>query len=207
MEAEDFPTSQNTTSTAQHDTKQPTALKEAEDFATTLHRTLPASPCRHVHSAQQPTASKEAEDFPPAPANTGPSCTQHTTASKEAEDFTPSQQRLIALYAEMADLTRPECARCRVPHSCCEDIYCEMAIRWAAEHWGVQLERQPGGRGTRGGLPLMGPNGCTAAPHLRPICTVHTCDVNSLGCKKGDPAWTRRYFELREQLEELDYDW
>ena len=26
----------------------------------------------------------------------------------------------------------------------------------------------------------------TAAPHLRPICTAHTCETNEHGCKRGD---------------------
>lgn len=50
-------------------------------------------------------------------------------------------------------------------------------------------------------LPFMGSDGCIVAPHLRPICTVHTCDINSLGFKKGDPDWTKRYFALRAKLE------
>jgi len=108
--------------------------------------------------------------------------------------------KLVVLYQQMADLTTPECAgTCRVPHSCCDPMYCDLTIEYAKDHWDVEL--QPTGHPR---LPLMGPNGCTAAPHLRPLCTVHTCQINGLGFKPGDPAWTKRYFDLREQLEETE---
>jgi hypothetical protein len=67
---------------------------------------------------------------------------------------------------------------------------------YAQDKWGVTLERTDHPK-----LPLMGPNGCTAEPHLRPICTLHTCDVNSLGFKRGDEEWTRKYFEIRDEIE------
>lgn len=54
-----------------------------------------------------------------------------------------------------------------------------------------------------------GPDGCTAAPHLRPICTMHTCDVNSMGFKvrpAPDPEWTKEYFKLRGQIEDLELE-
>ena len=51
-------------------------------------------------------------------------------------------------------------------------------------------------------LKFMSPTGCVVPPHLRPLCTLHTCDVNGRGFKPNDPAWTARYFALREQLEE-----
>lgn len=119
---------------------------------------------------------------------------------------TRENQELIELYAQMAALTAPECAHtCRCPHSCCSAEYCEQAIEWAQQRWGVQLERANGINLRGEVLPLLGPAGCTAAPHFRPICTLHTCEVNSLGGKRGDPAWTQRYFELREALEEREF--
>ena len=50
-------------------------------------------------------------------------------------------------------------------------------------------------------LKFMGAYGCVVAPHLRPLCTLHTCDINGLGFKKGDLKWTKKYFKLREQIE------
>ncbi len=92
------------------------------------------------------------------------------------------RRRLIALYAELGAHTEPECAgnRCPKPLSCCAPMYCDLASDFAREHWGVKLE--PGWHPT---LPFMGPTGCTVAPHLRPICTAHTCEVNEHGRKRG----------------------
>lgn len=103
---------------------------------------------------------------------------------------------LIALFKEMSDLTAPECAsNCRRPHSCCSPEYCEMAED-AATQQGIKLEA-PMSHPT---LRFMGPNGCVLEPHLRPLCTLHTCAVNSLGFKPGDPEWSRRYHDLRERI-------
>ena len=110
--------------------------------------------------------------------------------------------RLKALYREMYELTRPECGgTCWLPYSCCDDLYCRVTVKWAKEHWGVTLE--PTGHPK---LPLLGEEGCTVEPHLRPICTVHTCEINSLGFKKGDSDWTQRYFQVREQLGSMEME-
>lgn len=73
-----------------------------------------------------------------------------------------------------------------------------MAIEIARE-WGTKLETTD-----HLTLPLMGKNGCTAAPHFRPLCTLHTCRINALGFEPSDPEWTKKYFALREQLAEMD---
>lgn len=111
-----------------------------------------------------------------------------------------ASQKLIDLYRQMYELTEPECRLvCRCPQSCCSPEYCEMAISYAKDRYGITLPVTEHKK-----LPLMGPTGCTAAPYLRPCCTLHTCDINSLGVKKGDPAWTKRYFKLRDEIEELE---
>ena len=51
---------------------------------------------------------------------------------------------------------------------------------------------------------FLAPTGCIVAPHLRPICTVHACCINSIGYKRGDMEWTNRYFELRARIDELE---
>lgn len=116
-----------------------------------------------------------------------------------------NRDKLIALYQQMYEMTEPECRlSCRCPQSCCSPEYCEITIEYAKERWGVDLTR-----GTHPKLPLMGEIGCLAAPHLRPICTLHTCDINSLGFKKGVGKeagnWTKRYFKLRSKIEELEW--
>ena len=109
-------------------------------------------------------------------------------------------QKLVVLYEKMSQLTAPVCANeCRVPKSCCDRMYCEIADEYAKEQ-GVTLTR-----GDHPTLPFMSASGCTVPPHLRPICTVHVCCINSLGFKPNDPKWTKKYFKLREKIEELDY--
>ncbi len=121
-------------------------------------------------------------------------------------------KKLAGLYRKMAEHTGPLCggptcfknARPEEipPNRCCSPEYCEMAIQWAEEIHGVKLDRT--GHPT---LPLMAVEpgkGCTAAPHLRPICTMHACCINSLGFHPDDPKWTDRYFRLRAQIERLE---
>lgn len=109
--------------------------------------------------------------------------------------------KLIELYQAMYKLTEPECScSCKVPRSCCSPEYCEMTISHAKERWGVELVKTDHPR-----LALMGPEGCTAAPHFRPLCTLHTCDISSLGFKPGDRDWDRKYWFLRDQINELEY--
>lgn len=112
-----------------------------------------------------------------------------------------TKNKLIDVYQKMSDLTSPECASvCVIPHSCCSPEYCHMTIQIAKEDWNVELSSTD-----HPTLPLMGPNGCTAAPHLRPICTVHACQVNSLGCKPNDLKWTKMYFKLRSNIDKLKW--
>ena len=107
--------------------------------------------------------------------------------------------KLIVLSQQMYEHTKGECANCRSPHQCCNAMECGVTAQYALEDWGVTLE--PTGHPT---IPFMGPNGCVVPPHLRPICTVHTCDINGMGFKRGPGGmeWTKRYFELREQINE-----
>jgi len=119
---------------------------------------------------------------------------------------------LIVLYAEMAALTEAECATvCGAAYAelmgpayarCCEGNghMCEAAIERATDVFGVTLARVH----HHPTLSLMGPAGCTAAPHYRPLCTIHTCEINSLGFKRGAPEWTDEYFARRERLMELE---
>jgi len=100
---------------------------------------------------------------------------------------------LKTLYQQMADLTRPKCGSCRVPLSCCSSEYCEETLRFA-EKQGTPLQTTQHPK-----LPLMGDNGCTAPPHLRPICTVHVCEQHLM-----DVDFAEKYYTLREELSEAD---
>lgn len=115
-------------------------------------------------------------------------------------------ERLAELYQQMADFTKPKCGNgCgsrmgKVGH-CCEEFYCAVAMQAAKEDWGLEL--QPTGHAT---LPMMALDGtgCIAPPHVRPMCTLHVCQINSLGVLRDDVPWTKEYFKLRDALNEQE---
>jgi hypothetical protein len=114
--------------------------------------------------------------------------------------------KLVQLYQQMADLTAPECAgigpgSCRCPHSCCDAMACSITKGYALEQ-GVALPEYP--PNPKGAF-YLSEKGCTVAPHLRPLCTIHTCQINSLGFKPGDEKWTKKYFSLRNKIERLEW--
>ncbi len=100
----------------------------------------------------------------------------------------------IAAFAELAELTRPKCGACRVPHSCCSADQCEATRELARTEFGTALEDAPGAER----LPFLGKTGCVVAPHLRPLCAVHVC-----GAHLNDPDFSERYWELRERAGDL----
>ncbi len=125
--------------------------------------------------------------------------------------------KLKVLMQEMALLTEPECTTvCHRPHSCCDPMYCAITAQYALDVHGVVLEPQ----GHDPNLPFMGPTGCVVEPYLRPMCTVHTCEINSFAFKLKKPAeqlgkyvaltmdteWTDEYFDLRERLDGLMFE-
>lgn len=112
--------------------------------------------------------------------------------------MTPRRRRLVKLYRVMHEMTEPECARCLRPHSCCSPEYC-LSAKEVAKEWGAVLVETGHPQ-----LPFMGPTGCTVEPHLRPLCTAHTCEIGSLGMKRGDQAWTERYFRIRQIIDALE---
>lgn len=97
-------------------------------------------------------------------------------------------------WIEMYEMTNAECKKCKVPFSCCSSEYCEQADDYSQEQ-GVILQKTD-----HPTLPFMGPKGCIVPPHLRPTCTIYTCDMASLGFHKTDPDWTDSYWELRGKL-------
>lgn len=119
-------------------------------------------------------------------------------------------KQLQTLYKKMADMTKPECAKvCRVPFSCCSPDYCEMAEQFAKEKYDIKLPRVPlNDRPDRqGDLQFMSKTGCTVPPYLRPLCTLHTCEISRLGFKTGEggAVWTRVYFSLRNLINKLEF--
>lgn len=108
---------------------------------------------------------------------------------------------LIKLYQNMYEHTRPKCDTCRVPLSCCDKFYCELAKNFAKEVY--QIELKPTSHKTN--LLFMSETGCIVPPYLRPLCTLHNCKINSLSFDPNDPKWTEKYFKIRNQIEKIEY--
>ena len=110
--------------------------------------------------------------------------------------------RLVVLYAEISEHTLIPCSGrgdhpCKRPYSCCHPSGCEMMIEQAKWDWDVELPMT--GHPT---YPLMAPDGsCTAPPHMRPLCAVHCCRI---GENPDDSVWAARYWELRDEINELE---
>lgn len=99
------------------------------------------------------------------------------------------------LWQQMADMTMDVCRKkCHRLGSCCEPMYCEIAKEYASG-LGVELEE------TGNEIPFLKDGKCVVPPHLRPMCTLHQCDINGVGFFKGDLPLTKKYFRLRERLE------
>lgn len=118
----------------------------------------------------------------------------------------PTDDRLIELYRQLYELTITDCKKkCKLGvGSCCSSEYCEMALQYARDFWDTELK--PTGFPNPKGLMFLGPEGCVVAPHLRPLCTAHDCQINSLGVKPGDPEWTTAYFKLRNKIDRLEWE-
>jgi hypothetical protein len=106
-------------------------------------------------------------------------------------------------YREMSELTKVKCGGDKCPgvgnraYRCCDRMHCQMTIDHAYKDWGISLPT------TGHELPLMGPTGCTALPHLRPWCTLHQCQIQETGSTK-DRRWDTKYFRLRNKLIRLE---
>ena len=114
---------------------------------------------------------------------------------------------LVELYADIAAHTKSECdgqnEGCSSPRGCCHRIYCEAAQRFAKEEYEIDLSFP----NPKAPIPFLGPTGCIVAPHLRPVCAIHACCITNLGYKKSGEnaqAWTEKYFQLRNAIEELE---
>lgn len=116
------------------------------------------------------------------------------------------------LYQQMADLTNPECGdscwyQWNKVHTvakghCCDAMYCKFSQEWAKEKYGIDLPETQYYLDGKTDLPMMNETGCSVAPHLRPVCTVHVCHIANFGYKPNDPDWTDKYFALRDQINE-----
>ena len=103
---------------------------------------------------------------------------------------------LIALYAQIADMTKAACDTCETahrksPYRCCEAWACDLAMAFSSWRWNVDL------RPTGNALPLMQEGGCQTAPHLRPACAKHLCEETAKKMPED-------YWELKRKISELE---
>ena len=105
----------------------------------------------------------------------------------------PPCDEMIAAFTALAEHTRPACGACRSALTCCSAGNCEQTAVMAKEMFGTDLVAGDGI------LPFLGPEGCTVAPHLRPLCTVHVCEMH---LTDGTP-FTEKYYDLREHAGDL----
>lgn len=115
-----------------------------------------------------------------------------------------ARERLIAAYEEISKLTRSLCdTKCKLAaldsqgcFRCCSPEYCNLAKQMARSMWDTELE--PTDHPT---LPFMGPKGCTIAPHLRPLCTLHLCCEFEVMVPSEVSS---QYWKLREEIDTLE---
>ena len=106
---------------------------------------------------------------------------------------------LVEAYQKLADITFDHCKRtCKNLGSCCDVDYCNFAIS-RAEEFGVTLT--PG----NGKFPLLIDGKCIAPPHLRPLCSAHSCDIAAFAEFRNEPKLTEKYFDLRTLVDELEF--
>ena len=113
------------------------------------------------------------------------------------------ESKLKKLYQEMYELTITECVKCRAPLSCCSRDYCAITKEYAMDEWGVDLAEITMENNPKN-LLFMSSRGCTVAPHLRPFCTLHTCDISGYGFLR-DKDKNDRYFALREKINKYEF--
>ena len=112
------------------------------------------------------------------------------------------QMEMIQLYQKMYELTVKKCKQCaKGAGSCCHSMACDIVEKFAKVEYGITLLRTGHPK-----LKFMGSNGCIVAPHLRPICTVHTCKIVNYGCDFEDKPWTADYYELKGLIAQLECD-
>jgi len=113
------------------------------------------------------------------------------------------RDELVSMYAELASITAKACAArngCLNDGKrgmCCEEEICLM-VRSRAADWGVELDGDP---------PYNSDGPCRVPPHLRPICSVHQCEIASIGVFRNlSEEDQRRYWGLREETDLIEFE-
>lgn len=109
------------------------------------------------------------------------------------------KEKSIKAFQEVADFTAGICQRmCKKLGACCSTEYCLMAIEVGASE-GVTYTPTGNAR-----LPMFDDEKkqCIAAPHHRQLCTMHHCEISSVGVIRGMPEETKVYFKLYDKVNE-----
>lgn len=114
---------------------------------------------------------------------------QGTSANTPLAELERAYMRLSLL---MFGKCGPACGR---PGPLCTPEHCASTARYAREVHHVQLTRRK-----HPTLPFRGEYGCTAAPHLRPTCTVYVCEKHLA----EDPTFAAYYRDLRDEIAKLE---
>lgn len=101
----------------------------------------------------------------------------------------PITRGLIPLWDQMYKHTNFQCDGCKSP--CCNEEYCEVAREYANSLGIYPWE-------TTNELFYQADDGkCICPPHLRPICTIHHCRLDSSTLSE---EWLEKYWEMRDEL-------
>ena len=116
------------------------------------------------------------------------------------------REQLKAAYQEMAEMTNAWCHKvCAGVRNggkigyCCDRIYCD-SVREEAELWEEKVPRYSPRNGLLDRTLLRVNGSCGAPPHLRPLCTIHTCDHMRM-----PPDIHDQHCRLREKIATLHY--
>lgn len=116
------------------------------------------------------------------------------------DDLPILYQKIAGITGSLCASGKDECAKFSDrKYRCCDHKYCEEAVRFAREKYGVELQRT-----NNPDLPFMGDNGCTVAPHLRPICAMHVCTWSWAPKShiEHDEQKSREYMELYYRIKD-----
>ncbi len=72
-----------------------------------------------------------------------------------------------------------------------------MAIQIAKDEWGVDIQDTGNTK-----LPLIGPEGCIAPPHVRPLCAAHVCEGTLM---RQSLEFQDEYFKIRDRISALEF--
>jgi murein endopeptidase len=84
-----------------------------------------------------------------------------------------------------------------------ERIWCAHSANWAHKVWDQSPKPIPQAERIHHSIPFLAKDGCILEPHLRPICTIHACQIARRGYFVNKQT-NRRYWQLNDELTRLE---